>query len=70
MPQSLRGAAPRTEIEVRIALALADNPLVRLGARRAIALLRDEAGAKFDPRAVEALSRVLDRRSAQSLIAV
>jgi putative nucleotidyltransferase with HDIG domain len=37
---------------------------------RAIALLRDEAGAKFDPGCVEALSRVLDRRSAQSLIAV
>jgi HD-GYP domain-containing protein (c-di-GMP phosphodiesterase class II) len=31
---------------------------------RAIALLRDEADEKFDRRCVEALSRVLDGRSA------
>ena len=38
---------------------------------RAIALLRDEAGDKFDGKCVEALSRVLDRRSASTgLVAV
>jgi putative nucleotidyltransferase with HDIG domain len=38
---------------------------------RAIALLRDEAGTKFDARCVEALSRVLDRESAsRTLLAV
>jgi putative nucleotidyltransferase with HDIG domain len=39
---------------------------------RAIALLRDEAGTKFDSRCVEALSRVLDRRqsSERTLVAV
>ena len=38
---------------------------------RAIALLRDEAGTKFDARCVEALSRVLDRQSAsRTLLAV
>jgi putative nucleotidyltransferase with HDIG domain len=38
---------------------------------RAVALLREEAGEKFDARCVEALSRVLDRRSAATeLVAV
>ncbi len=38
---------------------------------RAVALLRDEAGTKFDARCVEALSRVLDRESAsRTLLAV
>ena len=38
---------------------------------RAIALLRDEVGTKFDARCVEALSRVLDRESAsRTLLAV
>ena len=38
---------------------------------RAIALLRDEAGTKFDARCVEALSRVLDRQpSSRTLVAV
>jgi len=38
---------------------------------RAIALLRDEAGTKFDGKCVEALSRVLDRQSSsRTLIAV
>ena len=38
---------------------------------RAIALLREEAGTKFDAKCVEALSRVLNRQSATStLVAV
>ena len=38
---------------------------------RAMALLREEAGTKFDARCVEALSRVLDRQpSARTLVAV
>ena len=38
---------------------------------RAIGLLRDEAGAKFDAKCVEALSRVLARQAAAgSLVAV
>ncbi len=37
---------------------------------RAIALLREEAGDKFDGKCVEALSRVLDRRSAPSGLVV
>jgi len=39
--------------------------------KRAIALLREEADEKFDRRCVEALSRVLDGRSAATeLVAV
>ena len=37
---------------------------------RAIALLREEADEKFDRKCVEALSRVLDRRGAATLVAV